>query len=88
MCKNNTGLYKLLELEQMFNLDELFNLTKYNELVDEQFDQIGAVLNGTLNGFLNEDDIGNIEILKSESSLISLWTALRFVIRLFKKKRR
>ena len=71
MCKNNTGLYKLLELEQMFNLDELFNLTKYNELVDEQFDQIGAVLNGTLNGFLNEDDIDNIEILKSKSSLIS-----------------
>lgn len=67
MCKNNTGLYKLLELEQMFNLDELFNLTKYNELVDEQFDQIGAVLNGTLNGFLNEDDIGNIEILKNGS---------------------
>lgn len=67
MCKNNTGLYKLLELEQMFNLDELFNLTKYNELVDEQFDQIGAVLNGTLNGFLNEDDIDNIEILKNGS---------------------
>ena len=76
MCKNNTGLYKLLELEQMFNLDELFNLTKYNELVDEQFDHIGAVLNGTLNGFLNEDDIDNIEILKSESSLISLRTTL------------
>ena len=67
MCKNNTGLYKLLELDQMFDLDELFNLTKYNQLVDEQFDQIGAVLNGTLDGFLSEDDIANIEVLKSES---------------------
>ena len=73
MCKNNTGLYKLLELDQMFDLDELFNLTKYNQLVDEQFDQIGAVLNGTLDGFLSEDDIANIEVLKSESSLISTY---------------
>ncbi|CAG5094159.1 Oidioi.mRNA.OKI2018_I69.XSR.g13301.t2.cds [Oikopleura dioica] len=67
MCKNNTGLYKLLELDQMFDLDELFNLTKYNQLVDEQFDQIGAVLNGTLDGFLSEDDIANIEVLKNGS---------------------
>merc|ERR1712176_1736117 len=37
-CKNNTGLFELLELDKVFNLDELLNMSMYNEALSEQFD--------------------------------------------------
>ena len=59
-------MFELLELDHEFNLDELLNVTDYEQQILSRFDAVSEVLNKTIDGFVKQDDIDKLSGLKGE----------------------
>ena len=57
----------MLELDEVFDLDSLFNMTAYNDLLTGQFDQIGGLLTGQMEQLTSQGQID--QLLKIKGNL-------------------
>ena len=63
-CKNNSGMFQLLDLDYELDLDEMLNITSKSNEILERFDTIADALNQTTNGFLQKKHLDKLEAMK------------------------
>lgn len=63
-CKNNTGLFELLELDEVFDLEDLLNFTVYQQEFQDEFDKIGTVLYDQMTKFISPEQLARLESIK------------------------